>query len=129
MSQQLGATVGEQQLKILECFWYSENGMLTGPEVIDSMRNRFGEKQTKSAINTMLKILVNKGYLTLLSRQSHAYLYQVLITKEDFNRQEMMRLRDRLFKGSSSAMITCFLNTDIDETELREVKKLIEGSN
>ncbi len=121
------AKVGDRQLEMLHCFWNAENGELSGPEMIDQMKNRYGIVLTKSAVNAMLQLLIRKGYVKLLERRGHSYCYRVEITEEEFQRQEVDRMRKNLFHGSAAAMLVSLMGGDMSEEEIEKARAVLRG--
>ena len=86
-------------------------------------RNR---RITLNTIQSTLKRLFEKG---LLDRQkvSHAHLYSPCITRDEFHRDALQQVVDRLMGGEPSAMLSAFvgLTEQVGVGELEQLERLL----
>ena len=69
--------------------------------------------------------MVRKGYARR-ERQGNAYLFTPRVEKQPLSRRMMQSLIDRVFGGSTLAVVQQLLDTgDIDADELAQIRQLI----
>lgn len=79
-----------------------------------------------STIQTILRILENKGYVAH-EKVARAFVYRPIVDERQARRRALKHLVNRLFNGSPSLLVLNVLDDEeIDPSELRVVKKLIE---
>ena len=82
---------------------------------------------TYSTIQTILRILETKGYVTH-EKVTRAFIYRPLIGEQQARRRALRQIVRRLFDGSPSLLVLNVLDDEhIDAEELKRVKKLIEN--
>jgi len=73
----------------------------------------------------VMNIMVDKGYLKRV-KQGNGFVYQPVITREFTLRRMMRDTVNRLFDGSvSSAVVHLLDSNELNDNELKEVKKLV----
>lgn len=83
---------------------------------------------TYSTVQTMLRILENKGYVTH-DKSGRAFIYRPVVDAGQARRRALKHLASRLFNDSPSLLVLNVLeDKDIDPAELRRLKKLIEDA-
>lgn len=83
---------------------------------------------TYSTIQTILRILETKGYVTH-DKVARAFVYHPLIDERQARRRALRHLVSRLFDGSPSLLVLNVLEDDaIDQAELKRLKKMIEDA-
>jgi predicted transcriptional regulator len=81
---------------------------------------------TYSTVQTMLRILENKGYATH-DKIARAFVYRPLVDERQARRRALRHLVTRFFEGSPSLLVLNVLeDEDIDPAERDRLKKLIE---
>ena len=117
-------TIGKRQRMILKCFW-NAGGSMTVPEIEEALKRDFDVMLSRSAINTMVQILIEKGFLELEKKKRYAYIYRVTLTKEEYQLQEMEYMKDEIFDGSLKKMLVGFVKERASEEELAEIRELL----
>lgn len=89
-----------------------------------------GIKKTRavsySTVQTMLRILETKGYVTH-DKVARAFVYEPVIDERQARRRALRHLVRRLFEGSPSLLILNVLeDEEIDPAEREQLRKLIE---
>jgi predicted transcriptional regulator len=83
-------------------------------------------KGTYSTVQTMLRILEQKGYVTH-RKEGRAFVYQAVIDQKQARRRALSHLASRLFNNSPSLLVLNVLEDErIDPSELERLKKIIE---
>jgi predicted transcriptional regulator len=81
---------------------------------------------TYSTVQTMLRILETKGYLTH-DKVARAFVYRPVVDAQQARRRALRHLARRLFDGSPSLLVLNVLeDEDIDPAEREQLKKLIQ---
>jgi BlaI family transcriptional regulator, penicillinase repressor len=81
---------------------------------------------TYSTVQTILRILETKGYVTH-QKVARAFIYEPVIDERQARRRALRHLVNRLFEGSPSLLVLNVLeDEDIDPAEREQLRKLIE---
>jgi BlaI family transcriptional regulator, penicillinase repressor len=81
---------------------------------------------TYSTVQTMLRILETKGYVTH-EKIARAFVYEPVIDERQARRRALRHLVRRLFNGSPSLLVLNVLeDEEIDPAEREQLRKLIE---
>jgi predicted transcriptional regulator len=81
---------------------------------------------TYSTVQTMLRILETKGYVTH-DKVARAFIYRAVIDERQARRRALRHLVSRLFEGSPSLLVLNVLeDEEIDQAERKRLRKLIE---
>jgi BlaI family transcriptional regulator, penicillinase repressor len=81
---------------------------------------------TYSTVQTMLRILETKGYVTH-EKIARAFVYEPVIDERQARRRALRHLVRRLFDGSPSLLVLNVLeDEEIDPEEREQLRKLIE---
>jgi predicted transcriptional regulator len=77
----------------------------------------------KNTTYTIIKKLIEKN---ALKRTEPNFICTSLVKKEDVQKAETQNLIDKLYNGSKKAFFAAFIEENISDDELAELKKLIE---
>jgi predicted transcriptional regulator len=92
--------------------------------VVDAMSRT--RAVTYSTVQTMLRILETKGYVTH-EKIARAFVYRPVVDERQARRRALRHLVSRLFEGSPSLLIMNVLeDEEIDPAEREQLRKLIE---
>jgi BlaI family penicillinase repressor len=81
---------------------------------------------TYSTVQTMLRILETKGYVTH-DKVARAFVYEPVIDERQARRRALRHLVRRLFEGSPSLLVLNVLeDEEIDPAEREQLRRLIE---
>ena len=84
---------------------------------------------TYSTVQTMLRILETKGYVTH-DKVARAFVFRPVIDERQARRRALRHLVSRLFEGSHSLLVLNVLeDEEIDAKERKRLRKLIERSS
>ena len=114
-------TKSEEQ--IMQILWKLEQGFLK-----DILENSAEPKPHSNTVATMLKILVEKGFVDY-ETQGRNNLYKPKISKADYGKKTINQLVKGYFEGSPARLVSQFLNDNklsLEELEalLQQVKSL-----
>ena len=114
-----GLTRGEEQ--VMQVLWKLESGFLK-----DLVENSPEPKPHANTIATLLKILVEKGYVSF-EVQGRNNLYKPKISKEEYGKKSINQLVKGYFEGSPAKLVSQFVSDNklsIEELEslLKEVR-------
>ena len=93
-------------------------------EVVAALNER--RPVTYSTVQTILRILETKGYVTH-DKVARAFVYRAVVDERQARRRALRHLVSRLFEGSPSLLVLNVLeDEDIDPAERQQLRKLIE---
>jgi BlaI family transcriptional regulator, penicillinase repressor len=114
--------LGRLELQIMNVVW--EKGKATVHDVKEALAK--GRKPAYSTILTMMRKIEAKGYLEH-EVDNRTFIYRPMISQKDVRHSILGDILDRLFEGSPSLLMNSLVEeTDIDATELQQIKKLIK---
>jgi BlaI family transcriptional regulator, penicillinase repressor len=115
----------ELELEILKILWHR------APLAVREVREALGacspgRELAHTSVITMLNIMVRKKYLRR-TRSGKACLFAPRVAAEEVTGRMLGDLVDRAFDGSATAVMLSLLEkADMDRTELKELRKLID---
>jgi predicted transcriptional regulator len=109
----------DSELKIMDIVWEKEP--VSAKEISLIAADTIG--WNKNTTYTIIKKLIEKNAIV---RTEPNFVCTSLIKKEDVQKAETMNLIDKLYNGSKKAFFAAFIEENISEDELAELKKLIE---
>jgi predicted transcriptional regulator len=115
----------ELELEILKILWRE------GPLPVRLVRQSLAlfRDLAHTSVMTMMGIMTEKGYLQR-TRNGNSYIYEPNITQKETTGGMLGDIVDRVFQGSSmSAMVRLLEMDGIDETELAELRQLIQDKS
>ena len=93
-------------------------------DVVDALNQK--RAVTYSTVQTMLRILERKGYVTH-EKVARAFIYRPLVDERQARRRALRHLVSRLFEGSPSLLVLNVLeDEEIDPAERERLRTLIE---
>jgi len=107
--------------EIMQAIW--RIGPSTVGQIREEIEKDTNEKPVHSTISTMLRILVEKGFLTY-KVYGRTFEYQPMLSKEEYSRQSLQKLVSDYFEGSMNRLVS-FL---VEEKKLnvKELSDLLE---
>jgi predicted transcriptional regulator len=113
----------ELELRILKVIW--RQSPLSARDVQGALA-RDGKKLAKTSIITTLNTMVGKQYLSR-QKQGNTYLFASRITESDVGDRVLGDVVDRVFDGSTSAVLLKLFDVkDVDGEELKELRRIID---
>jgi predicted transcriptional regulator len=114
----------DAEARVMAVLW--QRSAATVAEVVTALRKK--RPVTYSTVQTILRILETKGYVTH-EKVARAFIYRPQIDERQARRRAMRHLVTRLFNGSPSLLVLNVLEDEqIDAEELQRLKKLIEDA-
>lgn len=112
----------ELELAILKVLWQKS------PQTVQDVRDELaavGRELAHSSVITMMNIMVRKQYLKR-EKAGRAFEFTPLIEQQSVGRRMLGDIVDRVFDGSTSAvMLELFEASDVDSEELAAIRKVI----
>ncbi len=109
----------DSELKIMDIVWAEEP--VSAKEISLIAAETIG--WNKNTTYTVIKKLIEKH---VIKRTEPNFICTSLVKKEDVQKAETKSLIDKLYNGSKKAFFAAFIQDDISDDELEELKKLIE---
>ena len=122
MARKPSAALTDAESEVMAILWRVHPASVS--EVVTAMNER--RAVTYSTVQTMLRILETKGYVTH-DKVARAFIYKPVVNEREARLRALRHLVRRLFDGSPSLLVLNVLEDDqIDAEELTRLKKLIE---
>lgn len=103
-----------------------QKGAATVADVVTALRGR--RAVSYSTVQTMLRILENKGYVAH-EKVARAFVYRPLVDERQARRRALRHLAARLFEGSPSLLVLNVLDDEeLNPEELQRLKQMIEDA-
>jgi len=124
MARKRSLTLTDAESRVMSVLWQRETA--TVGDVVAALRQ--DRVVTYSTVQTILRILETKGYVTH-EKVARAFVYRPAVDERQARRRALKHLAARLFNGSPSLLVLNVLEDEaIDRTELRRLKKLIRDA-
>lgn len=96
----------------------------TVADVTAALKKKYG--LTYSTVQTLLRILENKGYVAH-DKVARAFVFHPIVDEKQARRRALRHLVTRLFNGSPSLLVLNVLDDEeVDPAEIKRLKQLIE---
>lgn len=109
----------DSELKIMEILW--REGTLSAKQISAVAAEEIG--WNKNTTYTILKKLIDKA---AVARREPGFLCSPLIAREIVQKDETERLIDKFWGGSKKAFFAAFVDEQLTEDEINELKSMIE---
>ena len=124
MARKPSPALTDAESRVMAVLWHLETA--TVADVLKELRKK--RSMTYSTVQTMLRILETKGYVTH-EKVARAFIYRPVIDQRQARRRALRHLVSRLFENSPSLLVLNVLDDDrIDPMELKRLKKLVEDA-
>ena len=117
--------VGYRQQIIMQCFW-DAGGRTTVPDIDIRIEQKCGRKFSRSALNTMVQALLEKGLLTTDSKIHQSIVYKTCLTEDEFRLRELKRVRNLTFDGSNDILARTLVDLIDDREELERFRQYLD---
>lgn len=122
MARKKSPALTDAEAQVMAVLWHL--GTASVSDVVAAMNET--RAVTYSTVQTMLRILETKGYVTH-DKVVRAFVYRPVVDKRQARRRALRHLVSRLFDGSPSLLVLNVLeDEDLDAAEREQLKKLIE---
>lgn len=110
----------DSEIKVMNVLW--KRGSLKASEIVKIMQNL--TDWNKNTTYTVIKKCVDKG---AIERREPGFLCVPIIDKIDVQKKETQELIGKMFSGSRTKFLSCFLSQDdVSDSELDEMENLIK---
>ena len=124
MARKRSPTLTDAESRVMSVVWQRETA--TVGDVVATLRQ--DRVVTYSTVQTILRILETKGYVTH-EKVARAFVYRPAVDERQARQRALKHLAARLFNGSPSLLVLNVLEDEaIDRTELRRLKRLIRDA-
>jgi predicted transcriptional regulator len=124
MARHRSPTLTDAEARVMAVLWQRQTA--TVGDVVAALKRK--RPVTYSTVQTILRILETKGYLTH-DKVERAFVYRPVVDQRQARRRALKHLVKRLFDGSPGLLVLNVLeDEDIDPAERLQLKKLLEGS-
>ena len=122
MARKRSLTLTDAESRVMSVLWQRQTA--TVGDVVAALAQE--RAVTYSTVQTILRILETKGYVTH-DKVARAFVYEPVVDERQARRRALRHLVSRLFEGSPSLLVLNILeDEDIDPAERVQLKKLIE---
>ena len=121
MARRRSVPLTEVELRLMEIVWAS--GPVTVAAVVEALPA--GDRPAYNTVQTMMKILERKGYVTRRA-EGRAFVYHAVVDREAAARTALSHVVQRFFGGSPRALALNLIEGDhLSEDELEELRATI----
>jgi predicted transcriptional regulator len=122
MARKQSEALTDAEAEVMAVVWQLDTASVG--DVVAAMNEK--RPVTYSTVQTMLRILETKGYVTH-EKVARAFVYRPVVDARQARRRALRHLVSRLFEGSPTLLVLNVLeDEDIDPAEREQLKKLIE---
>jgi predicted transcriptional regulator len=122
MARYRSHTLTDAEARIMRVLW--DRGTGTVADIVSGLRR--GRPATYSTVQTILRILEEKGYVAH-EKVARAFVYRPLVDARQARRRALRILARRLFDGSPSLLVLNVLDDEqLDPEELKRLKQMVE---
>lgn len=112
----------ELELQILKVLWQRSPVLARD---VQAALAQDGRELAKTSVITTLNTMVDKRYLKR-RQQANTYLFSPLISESEVSERVLGDVVDRVFDGSTSAMLLKLFDVkSVDDEELKELRRII----
>jgi BlaI family penicillinase repressor len=124
MARKRSPALTDAEARVMSVLWQRQAA--TVGDVMAALQK--GRAVTYSTVQTILRILETKGYVTH-EKVARAFVYQPAVDARQARQRALRHLVARLFNGSPSLLVLNVLeDEEIDAAELKRLKKVIEDA-
>jgi BlaI family penicillinase repressor len=122
MARKPSPALTDAEAQVMAVLWRLQRASVG--EVVSAMSET--RHVTYSTVQTILRILETKGYVTH-DKVARAFVYEPVVDERQARRRALRHLVSRLFEGSPSLLVLNILeDEEIEPAEREQLKKLIE---
>ena len=124
MARKRSPALTDAEARVMAVLWDRQEA--TVANVVSALARK--RAVTYSTVQTMLRILEVKGYVTH-EKVARAFVYRPVVDQRQARRLALRHLLSRLFNDSPSLLVLNVLeDEDMDPAEVRQLKKMIEDA-
>jgi len=122
MARKRSVPLTEVELRLMEIVWAS--GPATVGQIVEAIPA--GARPAYNTVQTMMKILERKGYVTHRA-EGRAFVYESVVDRDAAARTALSHVMQRFFGGSPRALALNLIEGDqLTEDELDELERTIK---
>src|SRR5215510_8770169 len=122
MARRRSPALTDAEARVMAVLWELETA--TVADIVGGLKK--GRPVTYSTVQTMLRILETKGYVTH-DKVARAFIYRPRVDARQARLRAVRHLAIRLFDGSPTLLVLNVLEDEsLDPAELKRLKKMIE---
>lgn len=122
MARHRSPALTDAEARVMSVLWQRPSS--TVGDVVAALKKK--RAVTYSTVQTILRILETKGYVTH-SKVARAFVYEPVVDERQARRRALRHLVSRLFEGSPSLLVLNVLeDEEIEPAEREQLKRLIE---
>jgi predicted transcriptional regulator len=122
MARRRSVPLTEVELRLMEIVWAS--GPATVAQIVEAIPAQ--ERPAYNTVQTMMKILERKGYVTHRA-EGRAFVYESVVDRDAAARTALSHVMQRFFGGSPRALALNLIEGDqLTEDELDELERTIK---
>ncbi|MDE6526976.1 MAG: BlaI/MecI/CopY family transcriptional regulator [Muribaculaceae bacterium] len=112
----------EKEAEVMERLWAE------GPLTVRELLERYADPRPHfNTVSTIVRILVDKGFVEHVGQRGGAYLYGAVARPEDFARRSLAQIVKSYFNNSYSSVVSALVEEEkISVEELREIIDMVE---
>jgi len=119
MARKTTSGLTERESEIMEFLWEA------GPSSSEKVRKNLSGSPHDSSVRTLLRILVDKGFVKSDSRKRPAK-YSAIVKKDKAQRRAVSDLLSRMFGGSAETLVLRLLeDKQLSIEQIEEIKKSV----
>lgn len=119
--------IGGRQQMILQCIW-DLGGEAIVSQIQERLEKTYDAKITGQGINTTINLLLQKGLIRRERKIHQSFIYEATMTQEEFRLNEVRRIKNRSFGGSSVDLIAALVQDGLTKEEVNQIKKLLKNA-
>ena len=114
--------------EIMKCLWTNDSPMYV-EEVRVWMEENFGGKRLYKTVQSLLTVLVKKGYVQY-EKRSRRFYYTPTMSEQEFLEKEMRDMCDFWYGGSMEKMlVACSEYEPVSLDTLERLKAMVNGND
>ena len=112
----------------MRAVWDAQPSAVRARDVVEAMNERRAEPLAYTTVQTMLTILVDKGYVEVVSTEGRAHHYRARVSHREASKRLIGDLVERLFEGRPGSLLQMLVDDPtIDEAELLRLRKWVDA--
>lgn len=118
--------LSDTEMELMEVIWECDSPV-TSSELLRIFAQR-GKEWKAQTISTFLSRLVDKGALSIVTRQGRTNSYAPVLSQEEYKIQETQNILNDLYQGSVKNLISALYDGDkLSDEDIAELKQWFSG--